>query len=210
MTEQKRPSFWWQLSHRQRCAVWSLFVLLALIFGGTATAIVWDGFHDELATADVAVVLGSQVRADGAPAPRLKARLDKTIALYQQGLFPAIIVSGGIGAAGYDEAAVMKEYLVAQGIPAGQIITDNAGSNTALTAQNAARLMGERGMQSALLISQYFHISRSRLALSRCGIHPIYAAHAPYIGLRDLYSIPREVVGLYVYWLGLAGRDTCP
>jgi vancomycin permeability regulator SanA len=181
----------------------------ALLFSGTAAAIVWDGLHDEVAPADVAIVLGAQVWPNGQPALRLKARLDKTVALYQQGLFPAIIVSGGLGASGYNEAEVMKQYLVAHGVPAAQIITDSGGNNTALTAQHAARLMDERGMRSALVISQYFHLSRARLALNRCGVTPVYTAHAPYFGLRDLYSIPREVIGFYVYWLGLAGRDAC-
>jgi vancomycin permeability regulator SanA len=79
--------------------------------------IVTDGLNDELADVDIAVVLGNKVELDGQPSNRLKARLDKSVELYGTGYFKNIIVSGGIGKEGFDEAKVMKEYLVNKGIP---------------------------------------------------------------------------------------------
>lgn len=65
----------------------------------------------------------------------------------------------------------------------------------------AARLdMEKHHWKSVLVITQYFHIPRSRLALSRAGIDPVYSAHARYFELRDIYSIVREVIGCLAYF----------
>lgn len=181
--------------------IWWVLLLPLLIYGITAAGIVLDGLTDNLGNADIAVVLGTKVNPDGTPSPRLRARLDKAYELYQAGYFPAIIVSGGIGKEGVDEAVAMRAYLIAHGIPAERVHADGLGNNTYLTAQNAARWMAEHDAHSALVISQYFHVPRARLALRRCGIDEVYSAHANYAELRDLYSTAREVAALYFYWL---------
>lgn len=161
--------------------------------------IVADGLRDELHPADVAIVLGNTVESDGRLSARLQARLDKAVELYRNGLFKYVIVSGGVGVEGFNEAEVMKEYLVSHGVPEAFIIADDEGLTTSLTARNAAQIMKERRWQSALVISQYFHISRTRLAVETYGVRPVYSAHAEYFELRDVYSIPREVIGYVAY-----------
>ena len=165
-----------------------------------AILIVWDGLTDEIGVADVGIVLGTTVEESGDLSPRLEARLSKAVELYNEGMFAEIIVSGGVGREGHNEAEVMKQYLIGAGVPEDRIHVDAAGNDTYLTARNASRFMGEEGMRSALVISQYFHISRAKLALERFGVSPLYAAHADIFELRDLYSIPREVIALYVYF----------
>ena len=172
-----------------------------LAFTLAATLIVADGLTDDIHAADVAIVPGNTVEKDGRPSARLRARLDQTIALYRQGLFPDVIVSGGVGSEGFDEAEVMKRYLVENGVPEIRIHVDSGGSTTYLTAKNAARMMRENGWQSAMVVSQYFHVPRMRLALQRSGITPVFSAHARYFELRDVYSIAREVVGYGAYLL---------
>jgi vancomycin permeability regulator SanA len=174
--------------------------LLSVLFAISAGIIVWDGLTDEIAVSDIAVVLGSKVETDGMPSERLKARLDKTLGLYEKGWFPRIIVSGGMGKEGYDEALIMRSYLVEHGIPEENVIVDSSGKNTYFTAKKSARLMTTHGWKSALVISQYFHISRSRLALQRFGVPHVYSAHADYYEIRDIYSLGREVIA-YAYYL---------
>lgn len=166
-----------------------------------ATLIVADGLTDDLHAADVAIVPGNTVEKDGRPSARLGARLDQTLALYRQGLFREVIVSGGVGSEGFDEAEVMKRYLVERGVPEGSIHVDSGGATTHLTARNASRMMRENGWQSALVVSQYFHVPRMRLAMQRSGVTPVFSAHAPYFERRDVYSIAREVVGYGAYLL---------
>ncbi len=183
-----------------------LLICIVLLFGLWfllhTVLIIWDGLHDEIAPADVAVVLGNQVEADGSPSPRLQARLDKTLDIYQQGLAKKIIVSGGRDANGYEEAEVMQAYLVTKGIPATDILLDPNGYDTYRTAQSARRLMLENKWNSAIIVSHYYHISRARLAFSKFGLQAIYAVHAQApLELREPHSIAREFIGYYYYLL---------
>jgi uncharacterized SAM-binding protein YcdF (DUF218 family) len=179
----------------------SAALAITLAFTLAAALIVADGLTDDIHAADVAVVPGNTVERDGRPSARLRARLDQTVSLYRQGLFPDVIVSGGVGVEGFDEALVMKRYLIENGVPDGRIHVDSGGANTYLTARNAARMMGENRWQSALVVSQYFHVPRTKLALRRSGVTPVFSAHARYTELRDVYSIAREVVGYGAYLL---------
>jgi len=177
----------------------SLVVVLGLLLLGTSVLVI-AGLRDNLGHADVALVLGSKVETDGTPSARLRARLDETLECYRAGYFPEIIVSGGIGKEGYDEAVVMRDYLMGHGVPSEHILMDNQGVTTFASARNARDIARQRNFHSVFVVSQYFHISRSRLALHRFGFPTVYAAHAQYFEARDFYSAPRELFG-YVRYL---------
>jgi len=188
------------LPTRVLVAAISIAVVLLLV---TSLAICVDGLRDRIGKADVGVVLGNKVETNGMPSARLAARLDKAVELYRRREFPVVIVSGGRGREGYDEGIVMRDYLIGKGVPAASIIVDLHGDTTMRTAENGAAIMRTRGYRSAFLISQYFHISRTRLAFSRCGIDATYNAHARYFEARDLLAIPRDAIG-YVSYLVFA------
>jgi len=173
--------------------------LAALVAG--VGALLADGLRDDAVRCDVGIVLGSKVGPGGLPSSRLAARLDKAVELYRAGMFGSVIVSGGTGREGYDEATVMRAYLVARAIPAAAIIVDSAGVNTAATARNSAALMRARGLHSALVVTQYFHITRSKQALRASGVATVRGAHADLFEWRDVYSTLREAVAIPVYLL---------
>ena len=183
---------------RTRRNRWLVAAFLLPLLGG-CLAITADGLQDDLHAADLAVVLGSRVQLDGSPSDSLKARLDHTLDLYRSGYFKLVLVSGGRGREGYDEPAVMRRYLEARGIPHEDIFEDNGGSNTWRTARNTAAFLQAHHLNSVLIISQYFHLPRCRLAFAKFGIAPVYWSHAPFWARRDLYSVPREVVGFVGY-----------
>ncbi len=164
--------------------------------------IVADGLTDEIGRADAAVVLGNTVERDGQPSARLKARLEKSVELYEKKLVAKIIVSGGFGAERFEEADVMRDYLISRNVPAQDIILDKDGYNTYKTAVNTRALMEANNFKSVTIVSQYFHITRTRLAFQKLGIENVMAAHADYFELRDIYSIIREFTGFYTYLLG--------
>jgi len=151
--------------------------------------------------ADVMVVLGSKVMEDGKPSPRLKARLDEAVRAYHDKLAPLILVSGGHPPGGYDEAEVMQDYLLMADVPVEAIITDNKGANTMATALNTERIMKEKHLRSALIITQYFHVARCLVAFHKAGIEKCTAAYPLYADLRDPYSIVREMGGVPLYIL---------
>ncbi|MDB6120528.1 MAG: putative rane protein [Verrucomicrobiaceae bacterium] len=176
----------------------ALLALPSLYLLATAW-LVCDGLVDRLGHADVALVLGSKVEMNGKPSVRLQGRLDRTVELYKAGYFPWVIASGGVGKEGFDEAAVMRDYLVGQGVPADHVILDSHGDNTFASAQNTLAIAKQKHFTSVMAISQYFHLPRSRLALQRCGFKPVYTAHAKLFEWRDVYSSLRETLGYVKY-----------
>ena len=182
---------------------WPLGILIGLvaIVAVSIAGLLWVGLRDDVRPVDVAVVLGNHVYGDGTPTPRLAARLDRAAALYHQGLFPTVIVSGGISSSGVDEATTMAAYLASAGVPAEAITRDPHGVNTAATASNTAVWMQAHGARSVLVISQYFHIARIRLAFRQNGVDNVAHAHANYWGWRDFYSVPRELAAITRYAL---------
>lgn len=162
-------------------------------------ALCLDGFTDEGTPADVIVVLGNHVTPAGVPSRRLQLRLDRARDAYAAGLAPRIIVSGGQDPGSPHEAAVMKRYLVERGVPEGHVVEDRSGVNTHATARFVAAWLRDRGGGSAIAVSQYYHITRTRLALRRFGVEAT-GAHAPFEPeLREPWSIARELVGFYTY-----------
>lgn len=158
------------------------------------------GLKENIFAADAAVVLGNQVFSDGVPSPRLAARLDKALALYRDGVCPVIIVSGGIGKEGVDEAEAMAAYLFRREIPEHAVVIDSSGVNTAATARFASRWLSENNGSSIIVVSQFFHLPRTRLAMKGQGISSVGTACADYLEWRDIFSVVREIPALVVYF----------
>jgi len=125
--------------------------------------------------------------------------LDKALELYESNYFEYIIVSGGTGKEGFDEAAVMKEYLAEKGVPDEKILLDNNGYNSYMTAKNTKVIMADMGFNSVMIITQFYHVTRTKLAFEKVGIENIYSAHASYLDFRDVYSVIREFFAYYKY-----------
>lgn len=166
-----------------------------------AAALAVTGLVAGTRNADVAVVLGNTVQADGHPSPRLAARLDRAYDCYAASQCRVLFVSGGVDPAGTDEAAAMRDYLLARGVPADRIVVDSAGVDTWATARHASAYMREHGYTRALAVTQYFHVPRTMLALKRHGVAEVGGGYPAFFELRDLYSIFREVpaVALYIF-----------
>lgn len=183
----------WLLRSAALLCAWALVHLAAITV---------DGLTDEGAAADVIVVLGNHVGPDGVPSRRLALRLDRGLAAWRAGLAPTIIVSGGQDPGSPPEATVMRDYLVARGVPAAHVVEDRSGVNTRATAEFVAAWLRARGGASAIAVSQYYHISRCRLALGALGVAAT-GAHADLeLEAREPWSLLREVVGYYAYLLG--------
>ncbi|WP_250007771.1 vancomycin high temperature exclusion protein [Actinoplanes sp. M2I2] len=117
----------------------------------------------DVPAAPVALVLGAEVYADGAPSPFLAARLDIAKRLLDAGKVRAILVSGDHGRWEYDEPGSMEVYLVAHGVPASRIAIDYAGFDTYDSCARAGRVFGVR---EAIVVTQTYHLDRA-VALCR-------------------------------------------
>lgn len=191
MRRRRAPGPW------RRLAQLAAILILAALFGMSAIAV--DGLNDNVRPSDVAIVLGNSVTRDGRPLPWLRGRLDRARMLYAKGQTANIIVSGAPEPNGQDEATVMRNWLIENGVPAERIIADSAGVNTLATARDSAAIMKAHGWKSATAVTQFYHISRTRFALRRMGISPVYTAHAYYHDGWDLYSLARELAANVSY-----------
>lgn len=173
-------------------------LFLSLFFILHEIVIITDGLiNDTPLEANVAVILGSKVNEDGSLSDRLKARLDKGLTLYADSLVKEIYVSGGLGKEGFYEGTVMADYLVSKGVPSNLIKVDNEGVNTRSTAVNFVR---DYPLEtSAITVTQYFHITRCKLAFRQAGVKNPKGVHAEIFELRDPYAAFREFFGYYKY-----------
>jgi len=162
-----------------------------------------DGLKADPAKADVAIVLGNRVFSDGTLASWTKGRVDKALELYKQGKVKAIFVSGGMGVEDhYPEGKAMKAYLLSKGVPDSVVTEDNEGANTYLTAVNFLKWNKERNYSTVVIVSQFYHITRSKYILKKMGFTgSIFSASSEAYKWRDITGTIREVPAFYKYLL---------
>lgn len=189
-----------------------LLAAIACLWVGAAVALVGAGMRMPDGPADLAVIFGNALDDNGAPKPVLAARLDVGVRCYHAGQCPTLLVSGAIDGPGLNEATAMRDYLVARGVPAERIALDEHGDNTLATAQHTLAYMRAQRLSRVLVVSQYYHLARARLAFERVGIARagIRAAYPRGFQWRDIYSSWREVPAYAVYavrlWLNPDAR----
>jgi uncharacterized SAM-binding protein YcdF (DUF218 family) len=135
--------------------------LAALVVTGVAAFRIWQqGEQDERRPADAIVVLGA-AQYNGRPSPVFAARLDHAIELFRAGLAPTLVVTGGkIPGDRTTEADVARRYAIERGVPAEAILGENEGRNTLESLESVAALMRERGLRSAVFVSDPTHMLR--------------------------------------------------
>jgi vancomycin permeability regulator SanA len=174
-----------------------LLVAFTAWFAAHIVYTVIDGLAGGGASADAAVILGNKVNEDGTLSQRLEKRMECSLRLYEAGKVSFLIVSGGYGKEGFFEAEKMKEFLLLKGVPEDKIIVDNGGANTAATARFVQKESGKLGIKSVIAVSQYFHLTRTKMLLRKSGIKNVSGAAPAYFEIRDLYSVPREFAAYY-------------
>ena len=147
-------------------------VTIALIAAWLASAIavlVW-GSRDRAQSSDAIVVLGA-AQYVGRPSPVLRARLDHALELWQRGLAPMLIFTGGTGAGDTtSEAAVSRVYALRHGVPDTAILMENKGKTTRQSLEAVSAIMHARQMRTAILVSDPFHMLRLRILSTQYGV----------------------------------------
>ena len=125
--------------------------------------------EDHINAADVALVLGASVKSDKTPSDALKDRLITAQALYDKKLVQRIFITGDDGAYHADEIGAMKPFLLAQGVPESDILIDGKGYRTYESCKHAK----ESGVQSAIIVTQRFHMARALYICNGLGLNAI-------------------------------------
>src|SRR5450756_234576 len=143
----------------------------ALWIASAAAVLIWSS-REEARPAQAIVVLGAAQYA-GKPSPVLRARLDHALDLWNRHLASLLILTGGTGAGDTtSEAAVGRNYARKHGVPDSAILVENEGRTTSESMRAVAGMLEVRGLQTALLVSDPFHMLRLRILARRFGFTP--------------------------------------
>ena len=181
--------------------LFAIFIILLVWMVAHVSYTIADGLIRYKGKADLAVVLGNKVNEDGTLSKRLAKRLSCAFTLYKAKQVDYIMVSGGLGKEGFLEGDKMRTFLLENGIPDSIIIVDNEGDNTLATVDNSIIIQDSLKATSILVVSQYFHLTRTKMLYHKRGFHQVYGASPYYFELRDIYAIFREFIAFYSSWV---------
>ncbi|MFY0562489.1 YdcF family protein [Archangium lansingense] len=172
-----------------------LFVGLGVsTFGLYGLAFVVDRFgqHERAVPSDVLVVLGARVLPGGEPSPSLRARIEKAVELYHQGLAPRLLFSGGVGVNPPSEARVMRDLAVRLGVPAEACLMEEQSHSTEQNARFSTGMLRSLGARRVVVVSDPYHLLRARQYFR---LHGFEVATSPaYLTERNMNLVDR------IYW----------
>jgi uncharacterized SAM-binding protein YcdF (DUF218 family) len=183
-------------------AVLAFVGALVLFLGVTGSRIVAAAGETPAGKADAIVIFGAAQYA-GHPSPVFKARLDHGYELFEQGLAPLVITTGGAGQdPEFSEGGVGRDYLLRRGVPEKALIAETQGSDTAQSAARVGNIMRVNGMRRCIAVSDAYHVFRIRALLEREGIQ-VEVAPRPESRPRSLWerfwAVMREASS-YLAW----------
>jgi uncharacterized SAM-binding protein YcdF (DUF218 family) len=191
---------------------WPLFLLAALgalllFFGITGSRIVRAAAETPTRKADVIAIFGAAEYA-GRPSPVYRARLDHGYELFQKGMAPVVITTGGAGQdPDFSEGGVGRSYLLRRGVPEQALIEETQGSDTAQSAARVANIMRANGMQSCIAVSDAYHVFRIRALLEHEGVQVELAPRPesrPHSLWERLVAVMREATSYLAWKAGLS------
>jgi uncharacterized SAM-binding protein YcdF (DUF218 family) len=166
----RRRSLWSELWRWAVTLVW--FAAAATVVAGLVLvgAIYRQARLDQARPAEAIVVLGT-AQYNGWPGPVFQARLDRALELWRDGYAPLLVVTGGkLPGDGYTEAEAAWNYLTEAGVPPAAIVSENAAHDTWESMQGVAALLRPLGIHEVILVSDGFHLFRSRLMARDVGL----------------------------------------
>ncbi len=171
-------------AQRRRRTLWLLWAVtlilaaIALLLGISSVQIVRESGLQEVQPSDAIVVFGAAQYA-GHPSPVFRARLDHAYDLFQRGVAPVVITTGGSGDdPTFSEGGVGHDYLMHRGITEPRLIAETQGSDTASSAERVAVIMRTNRMRTCVAVSDAYHVFRIRKLLEHEGVQ-VYVAPRP-------------------------------
>lgn len=119
---------------------------------------------------DVALVLGARLRDDGTPSSALVRRVAHGVELLNASAVGHLLMSGGPTSPAGTEAAVMRDLALAAGVEAGRITVERRALNTIQNALFCRGILRRRGWRRVLVVTDAFHVPRSRYIFARLGL----------------------------------------
>jgi uncharacterized SAM-binding protein YcdF (DUF218 family) len=179
----------WKIVRRSLLAA---FLLVAGYYAITLVDVYRTGRSDQARPVDAIVVLGA-AQYDGTPSPQLTARLDHALTLYNEGIAPLVVVTGGKQPDDrFTEAESAARYLSERGVPSEAIAAESAGRSTYESLANTADLLDQRGLDRVVVVTDPYHALRSRLTAEDVGL-TAYVSPTPTTVVRGASSVRRHL-----------------
>jgi SanA protein len=118
----------------------------------------------------VAIVFGAGLRRDGTPTAVLRDRVETAAKLYHDGKVEKLLMSGDNRFDDYNEPESMRRHALSLGVPDEAIVLDYAGRRTYDTCYRARHIFG---IDSAILVTQNFHLSRALFTCNALGVKAV-------------------------------------
>ena len=115
----------------------------------------------------VAIIFGAGLRYDGTPTAMLRDRVLTGADLYFTGKVEKLLMSGDNRFVDYNEPEAMRQFALSIGVPREAIVLDYAGRRTYDTCYRARAIFG---LDSALLVTQDFHLPRALFLCNMLGV----------------------------------------
>jgi uncharacterized SAM-binding protein YcdF (DUF218 family) len=189
---------------------WAVLVALLLPFVWYSVALfqVWRTARtDEAGRAQAIIVLGA-AQYDGRPSPVLATRLEHTLQLWQEGLAPYIVVTGGRQPGDrFTEASASADWLLERGVPDDAILREVQGATTWESLAASARFLKERGLTDVLIVSDPYHLLRAKETAEEVGLHARTSPvpNSLVTGWAEKQHILKEAAGVAVARLPFVG-----
>jgi uncharacterized SAM-binding protein YcdF (DUF218 family) len=194
---------------------WRMLLLFALLgslgwFAWVARQIADVASLDQAQPADAIAVFGA-AEYRGHPSPVFHARLDHAVDLYRKQIAPRVITLGGGGDkdSGHTEGGVGRDYLLANGIPFGNIIAETRSTDTEQQVRRLTAIARENNLQSIVVVSDGTHLFRIRELCRSAGLH-VYTSPRPALGHISDYDLAmrylHEILGYTAMRLHLNGE----
>ena len=137
----------------------------------------------------IAIVFGAGLNRDGSPALVLRDRVQAAANLYFDGKVEKLLMSGDNRFVNYNEPEAMRQYALGLGVPDEAIVLDYAGRRSYDTCYRARAIFG---VDSAILVTQGFHLPRALFLCNMLGVDGIGVA----ADLQYYRKISRAIWGL--------------
>ncbi len=198
---QKRPrSLGWVFLRR----LFGVFLLITLVWFIYVYQQIADiAGRDEAQSADAIAVFGA-AEYSGHPSPVLHARLDHAVDLYRKQIAPLIITLGGGSDkdSGNTEGAVGRDYLLANGIPFGNIIAETRSIDTEQQVRRLAAIAREYKLHHVVVVSDATHLFRIRELCKDAGLD-VYTSPRPSFGHISNYDLTMRYFHEIISYTGM-------
>lgn len=121
---------------------------------------------------DAIIVLGAQVKPDGEASVQLRWRLDKALEMYRARPCDIVVCGAQGGNEPRPEAYVMRDLLVADGVPAERIHADPDSMDTRQNMENAKAVLDALGLSAPLVVTSDYHLPRALEIAADAGLTP--------------------------------------